>query len=90
MIYFLIFVGFQSNDSFFTTNATVLRSFDYIFANNFWSFNQRIHISWDFKQGNAEKLPNDSFFITNATVLRSFDEIFADTRDGGLMLTIPH
>ena len=79
-----------SNDSFFTTNATVLRSFDYIFANNFWSFNQRIHISWDFKQGNAEKLPNDSFFITNATVLRSFDEIFADTRDGGLMLTIPH
>ena len=71
-------MGFQSNESFFTTNATVLRSSDDIFANNSWVFNQRVHILWGFKPENAEKLSNDSFFTTNATVLRSFDYIFAN------------
>ena len=33
-------MGFQSNDSFFTTNVTVLRSSDDIVANNLWVFNQ--------------------------------------------------
>ena len=61
-----------------TTNATVLRSFDHIFDDNLWVFNHGVHISWGFKQGNAEYLSNDSFSTTNATVLRSFDDIFAD------------